>query len=145
MLLFPFVLMLIPIVNITLWSLYKRIKKDAAIIKEKYTSLTYEQAKEVYGLLSELVTFLENKYEGIEPGATNFFTKKMVRYYKDITAVHKKMRDLLASSLYLKVERQEPLSEKEKEGLEALNDIWGDDQDEVYARHTHFHIIRKAQ
>ncbi len=145
LLLFPFVLMLIPIINITLWSFLRSIKKKAAALQKSYTSLSYEQAKEGYNLLSKLVTLSENIYKELEPGATNFFTKKMVSYYKDITEVHKKMKDTLASSLYLKVEHAEPLSEKEKEGLGALNDIWGDDQDEVYARHTHFHLIKKAQ
>lgn len=144
-LLSPFVLMLIPIIHITLWNFLRNIKKKAATLQKNYLHLSYEQTKEGYYLLSELITISENIYKELKPRATNYFTQIMVSYFQDITDIHKEMKELLASTLYLKMEHQEPLSEKEKEELEALNDIWGDDQDEVYARHTHSHLINKAQ
>lgn len=141
--LLPFVLFLIPVTNITLWRLHNKLKKRATALKNIYTSLSYEQAKEGYKVLSELVSFLEKNNNDLETKKPNLFTKGLINRYKSILDTHTEMKDLLASTLFHKVEQQ-PLSEKEKESLEALNDIWGDDQDEVYARHTHFHL-KKAQ
>jgi hypothetical protein len=54
------------------------------------------------------------------------------------------MQESISDVLYVKPDST-PLSDKEKEAFGVMNDIWGDDSDQVYARLTHRHLTKKLK
>ena len=55
------------------------------------------------------------------------------------------MQATLSNSLFFHIDKSEPLANTEKESYSILNEIWGDDEDKVYSRHTHYHLTRNIK
>jgi len=95
-------------------------------------------------LLSTLVTFTENVEKAASPGAENFLLQGIYHKFCRIEDTFRAMQQSIASILFVQADPT-PLTEKEKAAFNTMNDIWGDDQDQVYAHHTHYHLTRKLK
>jgi hypothetical protein len=110
-------------------------------LNKDISSLPYEQTKEGYDLINSMIKYLATLEEEIAPDANKFLIRGIYRKFYKISAVLGEMKDSLAKTLFVSPGNI-PCSEKEKESLDIMNDIWGDDSDQVYARHTHYHLLR---
>lgn len=88
--------------------------------------------------------YLRTAEKEIAPDANKFLIKGIYGKFSKISAVLEEMKESLAKTLFIR-SGNTPYSEKEKESLDILNDIWGDDSDQVYARHTHYHLTKKLK
>jgi len=138
-----YIIVLMPLTNLLLWQLINKIKRQADKLKKQISGIPYEEARIGYDLMSKLVLMLDNIVTEIQPASDNFLTKGMFNKIKIIAAVYKEMQTSLSNSLFLKVNNCEPLSDKEKESYRILNEVWGDDDDQVYAKHTHHCLTQK--
>ena len=91
-----------------------------------------------------MVKYLANLEKEIAPDANKFLIKGIYRKFSKISATMEEMKESLAKMLFINTDKT-PYSEKEKESLNIINDIWGDDSDQVYARHTHYHLVKKLK
>jgi hypothetical protein len=142
--LFPIYLCFIPVINITLWRLYKNLQKDVDVLKRNAPNLSYKAARKGYDTLSMLTDLINNALKNITPDSGSFLTKGIYSKVRKIAGAFSEMQESIASVLYVNADTT-PLSDKEKEDFKAMNDIWGDDDDQVYARHTHHHLTKKLK
>lgn len=140
---FYFILFL-PLANLMLWWAYKNLQKEIGKLKNDIPDLSYQEAKEGYELISEMVVYLEGMAQEMAPDAGSIMFKGIYQKFNKISDILKVMQSSITDVLYLKPDTA-PLSDKEKEAFKAMNDIWGDDSDQVYARHTHFHLIKRLK
>jgi predicted P-loop ATPase/GTPase len=143
--LFPFyVLLFIPAANFMLWRLYKKLHKDVSEVKRDILKLPYEKAKEGYDILNSLVTLMDSMDKQVNPGKSSFLVKGIYTKFLKISGLFTEMRDSIASVLFVQPDKT-PLSQKEQDSFNVLNDIWGDDSDHIYARHTHHHLTQSLK
>ncbi|MEI8047028.1 MAG: hypothetical protein WCI92_06595 [Bacteroidota bacterium] len=143
--LLPFILCLfIPAANFMLWRLYKKLHKEVSLLKSDILKLPYEKAKEGYDTLNSLVLLMDSLDKDVNSGTGNFLVKGIYNKFFKIAELFREMRDSIASVLFVEPNKT-PLSEKEQDTLNVLNDIWGDDSDQVYARHTHHHLTQSLK
>jgi hypothetical protein len=140
--LFPFyVLIFIPAANFMLWRLYTKLYKEVSELKQDILRLPYEKAKEGYDTLNSLVLLMDSMDKDVISGGRNFWVKGIYNKFFKISGLFREMRESIASVLFIEPDKT-PLAPKEQETLNVLNDIWGDDSDQVYARHTHHHLTQ---
>jgi hypothetical protein len=140
---FYFILFL-PLANLMLWRAYKNMQKEISNLKRDIPDLPYKEAKEGYELISKMVTFMEGLAKEMAPDAGSLMFKGIYQKFNKISGILKDMQSSIGDVLYLKPDTT-PLSDKEKEAFKVMNDIWGDDSDQVYARHTHRHLTKKLK
>ena len=139
-----FLIFVIPLANLSLWWLYEKLEKAINKLKEDITSLPYEETSEGYNLISSMIKYLATIEKEIAPDANNFLIKGIYRKFSKISAALEEMKESLAKTLFISAGNI-PYTEKEKESLDIMNDVWGDDTDQVYARHTHYHLLRSIR
>lgn len=139
-----YVCFFVPLANIMLWRLHKKLQKESDKLHHDIPNIPYEQAKEGYELLSALAAFTGNVEKAARPGAENFLLQGIYHKFCRIEETFKGMQQSIASVLFVQPDLT-PLTEKEKEAFSVMNDIWGDDQDQVYARHTHYQLSRNLK
>jgi hypothetical protein len=143
--LLPFyVLLFIPAANFMLWRLYKKLFKEVSELKQDIIKLPYEKAKEGYDIFNSLVLLIDTMDKDINIGTRNFLLKGIYHKSIKISELLKEMRDSIATILFIEPNKT-PLTPKEQDALNLLNDIWGDDSDQVYARHTHHHLTKSLK
>jgi hypothetical protein len=142
--LFPFYLAFIPFANLILWRLYKNLQKDVANLKRNTPNLSYKAARKGYDMLSMLSELMDNALKNVTPDSDSFLTKGIYSKFRKIASAYREMQDSISAVLYVKPDST-ALSDKEKEDFKVMNDIWGDDNDHVYARHTHHHLTKKLK
>ena len=143
--LFPFfVCIFIPVANIMLWRLYKKLQKEIILLKSDILKLPYENARDGYDSLNSLVLLMESLDKDVIPGNGSFLVKGIYKKFFLISAQFSEMRDSIASVLFVESYKT-PVSPEELESFKVLNDIWGDDSDQVYARHTHQHLTHNLE
>lgn len=135
---------LVPVANVLLWRLYKKLQKVISELKSDIPSFTFEQAKDGYGELASMVSYIVDIEKDIAPASGNFMIKGIYGKFCKISSALIEMKDILAKALFISSSNI-PYSEKEKESLDIMNDIWGDDTDQVYARHTYYHLIKNLK
>jgi hypothetical protein len=143
----PFYLgFIIPFANLILWQLYKKLQKEVGDLKHDIPDLSYKKAKEGYDMLSGMVELMESLVKDMakDSDADSFLLKGVYNKFRKIAGVFREMQDSIAAVLYVKADTT-PLSDKEKEDFKTMNDIWGDDSDQVYARHTHHHLTKRLK
>jgi len=140
---FYFILFL-PLANLMLWSAYKNMQKEIGKLKKDIPGLPYKEAREGYDMISGMVEFMEGMAKNMAPDANSLMFKGIYQKFNKISGILKDMQSSIADVLFLKPDNT-PLSDKEKEAFGAMNDIWGDDSDQVYARHTHIHLTKKLK
>jgi hypothetical protein len=134
----------LPFANLILWRLYKNMQKEIGKLKRDIPDLPYKEAKEGYELISRMVEFMEGIAKEMAPDSNSFMFKGIYQKFQKISDILRDMQSSIADVLYLKADAT-PLSAKEKEAFKAKNDIWGDDSDQVYARHTHHHLTKRLK
>ena len=139
-----YICLFIPMSNFLLWRLHRKLQKELKELRRDIPGMPYEQAKEGYDLLGDLVAFTSGVNQAIGPENKSLVIKGIYRKFCRIEETFRKMQQSLASVLFVQADPT-PLTGKEKETFNLLNDIWGDDQDQVYARHTHYHLSRKLK
>jgi len=139
-----FLVFFIPFANLSLWWLYKKMQNAVKELNKDISSLPFEQTKEGYNLISSMVKYLANLEKEIAPDANKFLIRGIYRKFSKISVTMEEMKESLAKILFINTDNA-PYTEKEKESLDILNDIWGDDSDQVYARHTHYHLVKKLK
>ncbi len=139
-----FLIIVIPLANLSLWWLYEKLEKAINKLKEDITSLPYEETSEGFNLISSMIKYLATIEKEIAPDANNFLIKGIYRKFSKISAALEEMKESLAKTLFI-CAGNIPYTEKEKESLDIMNDVWGDDTDKVYARHTHYHLTKKLR
>ncbi|MEI6048890.1 MAG: hypothetical protein WCS03_08335 [Bacteroidota bacterium] len=143
--LFPiFLIFFIPVANLSLWWLLKKMQNAVKELNKDIYSLSYAQTKEGYDLLNSMIKYLGTAQKEIAPDADEFLIKGICGKFSKISATMEEMKETLTKTLFINSANM-PYSEKEKESIDVLNDIWGDDSDQVYARHTHYHLIKKLK
>ena len=134
----PFLLLLIPVLNLVLASAIRKTTIVVKNIDKDIQGMNYEGVKEIYDLLSGLdrnSTLLNND--------SNFLTKGLESKLIRLLALHNIITKKLELALFVDCAEELPLTEKEKEGFDRLNDIWGDDDDGSYGKLT-FNQLKKA-
>jgi len=139
-----YLIIFLPFANIVLWRLYKKLLKEFGELKQDISGLPYKGAKEGYTMLSEMIGLMDSLVNSMAHDSNNFFLKGIYNKSLKINGVFKEMQDSIAAVLYVKADAT-PLTEKEKEAFNVMNDIWGDDSDQVYARHTHHHLTKRLK
>ncbi|MCJ7446551.1 MAG: hypothetical protein MUO72_02545 [Bacteroidales bacterium] len=143
--LLPFLLILfVPVANLMLWSLYRNLQKELSLLKKDIPDLSFISTRDGYNIINTMVLFMEALDKEIEPDAKKFPFKSIFNKFNKISAVLTEMRNNLSRALFVSANTTS-LSEKEKESLDIMNDIWGDDSDQVYAHHTHHHLAKKLK
>ena len=140
---FYFILFL-PFANLILLRAYKNMQKEIGKLKRDIPDLPYKEAKEGYDIISKMVEFMEGMAKNMAPDANCLLFKGIYSKFQKIAGIFRGMQDSIATVLYVKADVT-PLSDKEKEAFKAMNDIWGDDSDQVYARHTHHHLTKRLK
>ena len=141
LILMPFLLILfVPISNIMLWSLYRKLHKELNLLKRDIPDLSFKSTRGGYDIINSMVLFMEGVEKEIEPDAKKFPFRGIYSKFNKISGVLIEMRNSLSKALFVSA-NSTPLSEKEKESLDIMNEIWGEDTDQVYARHTHHHLL----
>lgn len=141
----PFLLILfVPIANLTLWSLCRKLQKELNSLKKDIPDLSFRSTRDGYDIINSMVLFMEGVEKEIEPDAKNFLFKGIYKKFTKISGVLIEMRNSLSKALFVSA-NSTPLGEKEKESLDIMNEIWGEDTDQVYAQHTHYHLIKKLK
>jgi hypothetical protein len=139
-----YLIFFVPLANLLLLWLYKKMQKAVSELNMDISSLPYEETKDGYDLINSLILYLATIEKEIAPDANDFLIRGMFRKLIKISAVLGEMKDSLAKTLFVGFNNM-PYNEKEKESLDILNEIWGDDSDQVYARHTHYHLTKKLK
>lgn len=114
--------------TIKLSVLNKKMEKVSKRVKKTIKQMPYEQARDGYALLSKSNKVLSSLISDID--------ENNYKQLRNGVKLLKELEETYSSVLYLKVDPI-PLSEKEKATYAMLEEIWGDDEDEVYARDTH--------
>ena len=141
----PFLLILfVPIANLTLWSLCRKLQKELNSLKKDIPDLSFKSTREGYEIINSMVLFMEAVEKEIESDAKKFPFKSISNKFIKISYVLTEMRNSLSKALFVSTSAT-PLSEKEKESLDIMNEIWGEDTDQVYAQHTHYHLTKKLR
>lgn len=133
---------LIPVVNIMLWRLHNKLLKETEMLTKVVACLSYEDAKNVYEVLNDTIQTLTAIQNEMKPDSGQFITKGIFNKFDRINLTLNNMLDSIGSTLYVSMDKDTLLTEKEVQGLQELDDIWGDDNDEVYAHHTHHHLVK---
>lgn len=139
-----YVILFLPFINVVLWWFYKKLQKEVGEIKQGIPGLSYKGAKEGYEIISGLSRLMDKTLEEMAPDADSFLLQGVYDKFSKIAGVFREMQESIGSVLYVKADTT-PLSDKEKEAFKVMNDIWGDDDDQVYARHTHHHLTKKLK
>jgi hypothetical protein len=92
-----------------------------------------------------LLDIMESSKEEIKPASEHFLTRGIYTKFNRIISTLTDMKKTISSVLYISLENAKPLSEEEKEIFKRLNEVWGDDKDEVYAKSTHFQLKKNLQ
>jgi hypothetical protein len=141
----PLLLILfVPVANLTLWSLFRKLQKELNSLKKDIPYLSFKSTRDGYDIINSMVLFMEGVEKKIEPDAKNFLFKGIFKKFNKISGVLTEMRNSLSRALFVSA-NSTPLSEKEKESLDIMNEIWGEDTDQVYAQHTHYHLTKKLR
>lgn len=140
---FYFILFL-PFANLILWRVYTKLQKEIGDLKHDISDLPYNEAKEGYDIISRMVELMEGLVKNMASDANNLMFKGIYSKFRKIAGIFREMQDSIAAVLYVKADAT-PLSAKENEAFTAMNDIWGDDNDKVYARHTHHHLTKRLK
>ena len=99
--------------------------------------MDYESVKQIYDLLSGLrhdTDFLNSE--------STFLTRGLKAKLVKLLELYKTIKEALEAVLFVDMSGQPPLTKEEKLAFEALNDIWGDDEDGEYAKMT-FNQLKK--
>lgn len=147
--LYPFLAIFVaPLLNFMLWRTLQSIRKTVPVFKTAIKRTSYDNAKQHYTMLSMLVMLVDILVKTPDVSSLNVFVRVLIMgiYKKAITisTLLLEMKDAAAQTLFVSIGKQEPLSEQEKEAYKILNEVWGDDKDEVYARFTHAHLTKIA-
>ncbi|MCX6255858.1 MAG: hypothetical protein NTV31_15490 [Bacteroidia bacterium] len=139
-----FLIVIIPLANLSLWWLNKKKQKAINELKKDITSLSYEETIEGYNSINSMIKYLATHEKEIAPDANNFLVKGIYKKFSKISAALEEIKKNLAKTLFISPPNI-PYNEKEKESLDIMNDIWGDDTDQVYGCHTHYHLLRSIR
>lgn len=121
--------------SFNLYILNKKLGRAAVKIKQTIKQMPYEQARDGYALLSKSNKLLSSLVSDTEI-TSNKQLSNGIKLLKEI-------QETYSSVLYYKVDPSIRLTEKEISIFAELEDIWGDDTDEVYARSTHRHLTEE--
>lgn len=145
LILVPFLLILfVPIANLTLWSLCRKLQKELNSLKKDIPDLSFKSTRDGYDIINSMVLFMEGVEKEIEPDSKKFLFKGIFNKFIKISDVLTEMRNSLSKALFVSA-NSTPLSEKEIKSLDVMNEIWGEDTDKVYAQHTHYHLAKKLK
>jgi hypothetical protein len=134
-----YVCFFVPVIYFLLWKEYRGVVKNSVLLQRNVKSLNYNDAKQVYDNLSSTLTHLENTIGLIQNAKADFFLKGLYKIFLRIESVTRKSKQTVASTLFYNID-QPPLSTEEKQLFSELNEVWGNDDDGVYARSTHYHL-----
>ncbi len=134
-----YVCFFVPVIYFLLWNEYRRVVKNNVMLQRNVKSLKYDEAKHTYDNLSSTLNHLEKTIGSINNAKADFFLKGMYKIFLRIESVTRKSKNTVASTLFYNI-AQPPLSIEEKQLFSELNEIWGNDDDGVYARSTHYHL-----
>lgn len=143
---FPFMfLIVLPVVNILLYRLIRKVKKQAKVLENKAHFLSYDNAQQAYDSVSKLVDITSKTKNDIAESAASVLTRSLYRKFSKINQLLIQIQNTLSACLYIKTEQSEPLTEEEQKAYQEFNEIWGDDNDKVYAKHTHRFLTQKLK
>ena len=145
LILVPFLLILfVPIANLTIWSLCRKLQKELNSLKKDIPDLSFKSTRDGYDIINSMVLFMEGVEKEIEPDSKKILFKGIFNKFIKISNVLTEMRNSLSKALFVSA-NSTPLSEREIKSLDVMNEIWGEDTDKVYAQHTHYHLAKKLK
>ena len=139
-----YVCLFIPVIYFLLHGVKKAFGKQNTMLKSNRYSLTYDEASLVYKNLNAAISQLETTVKLIDKAKTDFFLKGVYKTFVEIEAIAIESKKAISDTLFFKTE-QSPLTTEEKKLFAELNEIWGTDDDGVYARNTHYHLTHGIQ
>lgn len=142
--LLPFYLVfIIPFANLILWQFHKKLQKDFRSLKHNMSGISYKSTKKGYDMILELLTLTDSSLQNSSQDANRFLFKGIYNKLRKIAGVFREMQESIAAVLFVKPDAT-PYSVKEVEILDIMNDIWGNDDDNVYAQNTHYHLTKRV-
>ena len=111
----------------------KKINKLSNEVKRVIKNIPYEQARDSYIKLSKFNKTNKPLYNPTH----NKLERVSDRLFFKTLSMLVELEETYSSVLFYKIDPTIQLTEKEKDVLASFNEIWGDDDDEVYARDTH--------
>ena len=131
----PLIIAMIPVLNLILYSTIKKMQKLVDLLNKGVSKMDYETVRKIYNSVSTV------KPETITNDG-GFVTGGLVNKTNKLFSLFKQLEKDLEKLLFVDTSNQPPLTEKEKEAFEYLNEVWGDDDDKVYAKAT-FNQLKK--
>lgn len=128
--------------TIKLTFLNKKIKRVSLKVKEIIKSMSYEQARDAYAFLSKSNRTLSSLISDMDEPNHKHLGKVVYKLYCTSLLMLKELEETYSSVLFHKIDPTIPLTDKEKAAFAEFNEIWGDDDDEVYARDTHHRLTQ---
>ena len=123
-----------------MWKFNKKLSKNIDILIKNKSKLQYEFVKNAYSSFKEFSKKTKPLVEESKNHSNSFLTKGISKKLLKSATLINETKELLCSFLYVDMSNQPPLTEKEIETFKRLNECWGDDNDEVYAKST-FHYL----
>jgi hypothetical protein len=130
----PIIYIALLIVVIGINQATSKIYKMKKIIVNNPGIIPYEAAMRLYVDGKSVIKMYEQL-----PSHKSFITRIL---YRKLTKFNNEMiilQSSLETQLFIDTSKQPKLTPQEKETFAWLNDVWGDDDDEVYAKNTYFH------
>lgn len=112
-------------------------------LKMRIRKSSYKETKSLYEQLNPLLEKMSDSLQKFDEGPHGFlsyFLQGFISKSKQLFAQYNELHNTAKSCLYYDMSDVPPLSEKEKETMNRLNDVWGDDEDGIYAEWTHFRL-----
>jgi len=134
----------IPLITFMLWRLQKTTAKQHKKLEAIINDLSYENAKESYISFVSLLKHIELSNKQLLEAKNDFFLRGMYNQAVRIEQIVRKSEKLLASTLFVTLDPSE-ITTEDKKTLEDLNEYWGNDNNEVYARALHYHLTHGQQ
>lgn len=140
--LFPLFAIFLLVVNFMLARMYRKLKKTIDPVNAEVLNLSYERASKLLQVFDVSKNTLLPYLSDIEGAKKHWITRGVGRKVEKIHDLFNYTHQNIARTLFVSPENTEPLSEEEKETFNYLNEVWGDDDDKTYARHTHYHLVK---
>lgn len=137
LLIFPYYLMMVPVVHVVLSKTIRKVSSVAENIEKDLKEMDYATARQIYDLITKA-----NSSFSVLPDSSSPFTKGVRKKLNTLINLYKSIQKSLETVLFVDVSSQPPLTEQEKSSYDALNDVWGDDEDGLYGEMT-FNQLKK--
>lgn len=129
----------VPAINFMLWRIQRQTAEEYKRLQANINKTKYEDAKKLYELFTSRLSQIEQANKPMHPIKDVSYFKSIYKKFLKIEFVLRKSKQIVASTLFLTIDPT-TITEEDRKTLADLDEFWGNDNDEVYARFTHYHL-----